>query len=48
MTQHEAFRGLLARLLLAFIATPTLEGFHQMNQALLARVEEPTHSRPAP
>jgi hypothetical protein len=48
VTQHEAFRGLLAPLLLAFIATPTLEGFHQMNQALQARVEEPTHSRPAP
>jgi hypothetical protein len=46
--QHEAFRGLLAPLLLAFIAEPTLEGFHQMNQALQARAEEPTHTGPSP
>ena len=34
MTQQETFRGLLAPLLLAFIAGPTLEGFRQMNRAL--------------
>jgi hypothetical protein len=48
VTQHETFRGLLAPLLLAFIAKPTLEGFHQMNQALQARAEEPTHTGPTP
>jgi hypothetical protein len=41
LTQHEEFRGLLAPLLLAFIAKPTLAGFQQMNQALKARVEQP-------
>jgi hypothetical protein len=46
--QHETFRGLLAPLLLAFIAEPTLEGFRQMNQALRARAEEPTHTQAAP
>ena len=39
VSQHEAFTGLLAPLLLAFIAKPTLEGFRQMNQALRDRVE---------
>jgi hypothetical protein len=42
LTQQEEFRGLLAPLILAFIAKPTEEGFHQMNQALKARVEHPT------
>ena len=41
LTQHEEFRGILAPLLLAFIAKPTLAGFHQMNQALKSRVEQP-------
>jgi hypothetical protein len=31
VTRRETFRGLLAPLLLAFIAGPTLEGFRQMN-----------------
>jgi hypothetical protein len=44
LIQQEEFRGLLAPLLLAFIAKPTQEGFHQMNQALRTRVEHPTHS----
>ena len=44
LTQQEAFRGLLAPLLLAFIAKPTQEGFQQMNQALKTTVEHPTHS----
>ena len=39
LTQQEGFRGLLAPLILAFIAEPTHEGFHEMNQALKARVE---------
>jgi hypothetical protein len=46
--QHEQFRGLLVPLLLAFIAKPTLEGFHQMNQALRARAEEPAHTETTP
>jgi hypothetical protein len=41
LTQQEEFRGLLVPLILAFIAKPTQEGFHQMNQALKARVEHP-------
>ena len=41
LTQQEEFRGLLAPLILALIAKPTQEGFHQMNQALKARVEQP-------
>jgi hypothetical protein len=40
LTQHEEFRGLLAPLLLAMIAKPTLESFHRMNQALKGRVEQ--------
>jgi hypothetical protein len=44
LTQQEEFRGLLAPLLLAFIAKPTKEGFHQMNQALKARVEHSTRT----
>jgi hypothetical protein len=44
LTQQEAFRGLLAPLVLAFIAKPTQEGFQQMNQALKTRVEHPTHT----
>ena len=44
LTQQEEFRGLLAPLILAFIAKPTEEGFSQMNQALKARVEHPTPS----
>jgi hypothetical protein len=46
VTQHEEFRGLLAPLLLARIGEPTLAGFRQMNQALKARVERRTSSRP--
>jgi hypothetical protein len=45
VTQHEEFRGLLAPMLLALIAEPTLEGFHLMNRALKNRVEQPTHSQ---
>jgi hypothetical protein len=48
MTQRETFRGLLAPLLLAFIAGPTLEGFRQMNRALQARAEEPTPTQATP
>jgi hypothetical protein len=44
LTQQEEFRGLLARLMLAFIARPTQEGFHQMNQALKARAERPART----
>ncbi len=44
LTQQEAFRGLLAPLLLAFIGAPTREGFHQMNQALKARSERPART----
>jgi hypothetical protein len=46
LTQREEFRGLAAPLLLAFIAKPTLAGFHRMNQALKARAEQPAPSRP--
>ena len=45
VTQHEEFRGLLAPMLLALIAEPTLEGFHLMNRALKNRVEQPAHSQ---
>jgi hypothetical protein len=48
LTQQEEFRGLLTPLILAFIGKPTEEGFHQMNQALKARVEQPTHTQAAP
>ena len=48
LAQHEDFRGILAPLLLAMIAKPTLEGFQQMNQALKSRVEQPSHTRAAP
>lgn len=48
VTQRETFRGLLAPLLLAFIAGPTLEGFRQMNRALQARAEEPTPTQATP
>jgi hypothetical protein len=44
LTQHEEFRGLLAPLVLRMIAKPTLASFHQMNQALKDRVEQPTHT----
>jgi hypothetical protein len=44
LTQQEEFRGLLAPLVLAFIAKPTQKGFHQMNHALKTRVEHPTHT----
>jgi hypothetical protein len=40
LTKQEEFRGLLAPLLLAMITKPTLASFHQMNQALKARVEQ--------
>jgi hypothetical protein len=45
LTQHEEFRGILAPLLLAMIAKPTLESFHQMNQALKVRVEAQASAR---
>ena len=48
LTQHEEFRGLLAPLLLRFIAKPTLAGFQQMNQALKERVEQPSHTEATP
>jgi hypothetical protein len=48
LTQQEEFRGLLAPLLLVFIAKPTEAGFHQMNQALKTRVEHPSHTQTAP
>jgi hypothetical protein len=44
LTQHEEFRGLLAPLVLKMIAKPTLASFHQMNQALRTRVEQPAHT----
>jgi hypothetical protein len=44
LTQHEEFRGLLAPLVLRLIAKPTLASFHQMNQALKARAEQPAHT----
>jgi hypothetical protein len=47
LTQHEEFRGLLAPLLLAMIAKPTLASFHRMNQALKARLERPAPTRTA-
>jgi hypothetical protein len=45
LTQHEEFRGLLAPLLLAMIAKPTLAAFHQMNDALRTRAEQPTRTQ---
>jgi hypothetical protein len=45
LIQHEEFRGLLAPLLLAMIAKPTLAGFRQMNEALKARAEQPTRTQ---
>jgi hypothetical protein len=45
LTQHEEFRGLLAPLLLAAIAKPTQAAFHEMNQALKTRVEQPTSAQ---
>jgi hypothetical protein len=48
LTQHEEFRGLLVPVLLARIAKPTLESFHQMNQALKARIEQPASARNTP
>jgi hypothetical protein len=48
LTQQEEFRGLLAPLVLAVIAKPTEEGFQQMNQALKARVEQPTRTQATP
>jgi hypothetical protein len=44
LTQQEEFRGLLAPLVLKMIAKPTLASFHQMDQALKARVEQPAHT----
>jgi hypothetical protein len=44
LTQHEEFRGLLAPLVVKLIAKPTLASFHQMNQALKTRVEQPTRT----
>jgi hypothetical protein len=48
LTQRERFRGLLARPVMARIAKPTQEGFHQMNQALKARAERPAHAPGSP
>jgi hypothetical protein len=48
LRQQEEFRGLLAPLVLALIAKPTLEGFHQMNQALAARVARSDHTDATP
>jgi hypothetical protein len=45
VVQQEEFRGLAARPVLAVIGTPTLAGFELMNQALKARVEQPTHTQ---
>lgn len=45
VVQREEFRGLAARPVLAVIGKPTLAGFELMNQALKARVEQPTHTR---
>ena len=45
VVQQEEFRGLAARPILAVIGTPTLVGFQQMNQALKARVEQPTRTQ---
>ena len=44
LTQQEEFRGLLAPLVLKLIAKPTLASFHQMNQALKTRAEQPAHT----
>jgi hypothetical protein len=48
LSQHERFRGILAPVLLRFIAGPTLEGFRQMNQALKDRAEQPSHTQVTP
>jgi hypothetical protein len=48
LVQREEFRGLLAPLLLAFIARPTEEGFRQMNRSLKAQVERPAHRQTTP
>jgi hypothetical protein len=45
VVQQEEFRGLAARPVLAVIGKPTLAGFELMNQALKARVEQPTHTQ---
>ena len=45
LDQHEEFRGVLAGLLLRFLGEPTLAGFGQMNQALKARAEAPSHTQ---
>jgi hypothetical protein len=45
VVQQEEFRGLAARPILAVIGTPTLAGFQEMNQALKARVEQPTRTQ---
>ena len=44
LIQHEEFRGLLAPIVLKMIAKSTLASFHQMNQALKTRVEQPAHT----
>jgi hypothetical protein len=48
LRQEERFRGLLAPLVLALIAKPTLEGFQQMNQALATRAAQPDRSDATP
>jgi hypothetical protein len=45
LSQDERFRGILAPVLLRFIAEPTLLGFRQMNQALKDRAEQPSRTR---
>ena len=45
LSQDERFRGILAPVLLRFIAEPTLQGFRQMNQALKDRAEQPSRSQ---
>jgi hypothetical protein len=45
VVQREEFHGLAARPILAAIGKPTLAGFELMNQALKARVEQPTRSQ---
>jgi hypothetical protein len=42
VSREKRFGGLLAPALLRALAEPTLAGFHQMNQALKARAEQPT------
>jgi hypothetical protein len=47
LVQHEEFRGLLAPLLLRFLAGPTQAAFQQMNQALRDRAQQSPPGRVA-